>query len=224
MPYTQVSRAQFRGPVTPVKDLTGQVFERLTVISRDGSNRWGQAAWLCRCRCGSLCTLGGAQLRTGNTKSCGCLKRDNPKKGTHLNSRKGKWSPEYHVWAAMRQRCSNPKSSNYPRYGGRGIRVCARWDSFPAFLSDMGPRPFGATLERINNSLNYCPSNCRWATSLEQARNTRKNRNVTALGKTQCVAAWAQELDVTVMRIHRWLNKGLDLDSFIRRLNCHIPK
>lgn len=124
----------------------------------------------------------------------------------------------------MLERCFNSKSINFSRYGAAGISVCGRWLAFENFLADMGSRPRRYTLERINNQKGYAPDNCRWATYLEQAHNTKSNVNLTALGKTQCVAVWARKLGVRVMRIHRWIGKGLSLESFIEGLPCHIHK
>lgn len=106
-------------------------------------------------------------------------------------------TPAYNVWRTMRQRCLNPRSSVYPQYGGRGITVCERWGSFAAFHEDMGEQPPGMTLERIDNSKGYCPSNCRWATRKEQARNRRSNRMITLNGRTMCLYDWADEYGIS---------------------------
>lgn len=110
--------------------------------------------------------------------------------------------PLYGVWRAMINRCHNPKSTRYSFYGARGIRVCSSWMSFENFLRDMGPKPFPkATIERKDGTADYCPGNCRWASPKEQARNTRSNHRMTFLGKTQCLAAWAEELGIPEARI-----------------------
>lgn len=114
----------------------------------------------------------------------------------------GKWgSPEYQVWAAMRQRCSNPNNAKFHHYGGRGIAVCERWTQFEHFYSDMGARPSTHhSLERVNNDGNYEPLNCRWATAVEQARNTRRNRWLTFGGQTQTLSTWAKQLELSDAR------------------------
>lgn len=115
-------------------------------------------------------------------------------------------SPEYRSWNCMRQRCYNPKNDRYKDYGGRGIRVCRRWlYSFAAFLADMGPRPPGTSLERKKNHLNYCPSNCVWATPQEQQRNTRRRKRYTFAGETMTLVEWSEKkkipLDVLRCRV-----------------------
>jgi hypothetical protein len=94
----------------------------------------------------------------------------------HGHRRRGYQSPEYYSWAAMRNRCNNPSRPNYPDYGGRGVTVCERWNDFAAFLADMGPRPEGHSIDRIDNNENYEPGNCRWATPTEQSHNQRPRR------------------------------------------------
>lgn len=144
-----------------VKDLTEVRFSRLTVRWPIGRDRRGSIVWLCSCACGRLKTIASRHLLDGATKACGCLNR------LHGQSR----TPLHHIWTAMLQRCSNPNSQNYHRYGGRGIRVCERWMDFKNFALDMGPRPKGLTLDRINNDGNYEPLNCRWTTMAAQTAN-----------------------------------------------------
>lgn len=117
----------------------------------------------------------------------------------------------------MRQRCNNPRDSAFRRYGGRGIRVCERWDAdFAAFAADMGPRPEGTTVDRIDTDGPYSPGNCRWATDAEQARNKRNNRKLTIDGVTKCLTEWERESPVTYLAILYRLRTGWSVEDAIR--------
>ena len=159
-------------------DLTGQRFGRLLVLERSDHKTY-QLYWICECSCDKRTVLdvGGRYLREGKTQSCGCLQREWAKKKQLLNHKThGKTgTPEWNAWEAMRIRCKYPTTNGYTNYGGRGITICKRWDNFENFLVDMGTKPTPAhTLDRIDVNGNYEPSNCRWATVLEQNRNKRK--------------------------------------------------
>lgn len=154
-----------------VIDLTGKKFNRLTVLQRTGTSNDGQALWECLCDCGNKKTVRSYCLTKGNTQSCGCFHREQSKKNhtTHGMSK----TKIYRIWGGILTRCSNKNNRAYKYYGARGIRVCKRWLKFENFYKDMGDPPKGLTLERINNEGDYKPSNCKWATWIEQKRNTR---------------------------------------------------
>ena len=155
----------------PVKiSLSGQTFSKLTVLRAAPTGK--RTMSLCVCECGNTVVVSNNSLKTGNTKSCGCLKRDRPDNWIHGQV----GSPIYNSWASMIQRCTNPNSPDFKYYGGRGITVCRRWLTFSNFRSDMHPRPIGLTLERRNNDGNYEPSNCIWATRKEQRQNRRDSK------------------------------------------------
>ena len=159
------------------KDLTGNRFGRLTVLSVH--HRLHPQTWRCRCDCGVATTVLRRDLQQGRTRSCGCLRREASRaralKHGHVPEVAGirTPSPTYNSWQAMIQRCHNPNSYKYPEYGQRGIIVCRRWRKFVNFLADMGERPKGTTLDRKDSTKGYFKENCRWATSKQQTKNRR---------------------------------------------------
>lgn len=162
-------------------DLRGKCFGRLVVKSRAADQPVGtqgrvKPTWNCECDCGAQTVVHGEHLRSGHTTSCGCFKAERIRESrtTHGDCSEGKISREWSTWANMKNRCYNSSEPAYKNYGGRGIRICDRWlGSFENFLADMGRAPLGTTIERNNVNRGYEPSNCRWATPLEQARNKR---------------------------------------------------
>jgi hypothetical protein len=157
----------------PLRTKIGDTHGRLTVIAEAGREKLGGSVWICVCSCGNEVKVLGRLLRSGATKSCGCLR---VKHGHSRKDANGKYNgtPTYQSWKAMWTRCTNPNAKDWYLYGERGIRVCARWHIFENFLADMGERPVGLTLDRKNVDKNYTPTNCRWATRSTQAKNRRR--------------------------------------------------
>jgi hypothetical protein len=190
--------------------LVGRRFGRLIVKEPAGKVK-NEAFWLCMCDCGNKKIVRGGHLKSGDTSSCGCLKRENIRKSKFVHGAAivGKVTREYGAWQNMKKRCLNPKSSDYKNYGGRGIKVCDRWvHNFKDFFSDMGKCPPGLTLERIDNNGNYEPSNCRWATRKEQGINTRNNRRIELNGQIKTVSEWAEITDIPDSTLRTRLRDG----------------
>ncbi len=173
-------------------DRVGQQYGRLLVLSRapNASEKDTNARWVCQCECGRKSVAYGQDLKRGKVVSCGCW--NTQKRITHGMARTNVNA----VWRSMRDRCNNQKNAAYVNYGGRGIRVCERWDSFENFLADMGSRPNGYSIDRIDNNGNYEPGNCRWATTKQQMNNQRRNRVIELNGERKTIAQWAEQLGV----------------------------
>jgi hypothetical protein len=183
----------------------GPLFQALTVGEMYG--RWrvtGYAGkrgrkhyWECECGCGRKRPVSHDDLRSGQSRGCGCVKAKPPQRLPDPNAMTAR--PEYVIWLNMRARCRNPKSLYYHRYGGRGIKVCDHWlRSFASFLEDVGPRPSKKhSLDRVDNDGDYAPGNCRWATRYEQARNRVDNHRLTFNGETKLLCVWAEELGIS---------------------------
>ena len=155
-------------------DLSGRQFGRLTASHYSHSDDDGRALWLCQCACGATTTVRGKDL--GKQTSCGCQRREQARKLKLTHGQR--WSKLYSCWLNMRDRCNNPNNKQFKDYGGRGIKICERWNSFANFLADIlaaiGERPPGMTLDRIDNDGNYEPGNVRWATPVQQRANQRR--------------------------------------------------
>lgn len=198
------------------KDITGQTFGRLTALGPIAQDAKKRFIWHFRCACGNTYTGIVTFVVRGNTQSCGCLFREImiKRNKTHGMSH----DPLYRIWADMIKRCRNPRSTHYKDYGGRGIAVHIEWQhDFMAFydyvsaLSHCGDE--GYTLDRINNNGNYEPGNVQWATTSQQTRNQRRNRLYTYKGKSQCLAAWAEEYQIEYGRLKGRLKLGWTMED-----------
>lgn len=194
-----------RGP-----SIAGIVVGRLTVIEPTERRVARQVIWRCRCSCGNEAFVSRGNLKDSIVRSCGCLNSESASrrftKHGDANRRR-----EYYIWKGMRKRCLNPATRKWPRYGGRGISICAAWDDFAQFIADMGPCPPGHGIDRIDNDGNYEPSNCRWATNGEQARNRSTTRMFTIAGETLCLKDWASRFAVNYISVLKRLARGLTI-------------
>lgn len=196
--------------------IAGMTFGRLQALQYRGNSRW-----LCACSCGTQTIAVVTDLEKGHTRSCGCLVREllTARNTKHRSS----GTREYGIWKGMRARCRDPGNSVFAYYGGRGIRVCARWNEFENFLADMGRCPTGHEIERNNSNGNYEPDNCRWATRSEQMRNTRANRLLNLDGTTLCAAEWAARLGLSQQALHNRLRRGWPLKRALVATTAKAP-
>mgnify|MGYP001771151571 CR=1 FL=1 len=185
----------------PVKDMTGKTFGRLHVFARSENGKNGQAYWICKCECGNIKRVSGYKLRSGNTRSCGCYRdeiRPFNRRIHGMSSYKNKKVRIYNIWLNMKSRCNNPKNPEYRLYGGRGIAICDEWYDFEKFYKwakEAGYRD-DLTIDRINTNGNYEPTNCRWATRVEQQNNKRNNHILKYNGQSKTIAEWAEEVGI----------------------------
>jgi hypothetical protein len=199
--------------------MIGQRFERLVVVGEASpyvspSDGWRRSRWLCRCDCGKEVVAHQVCLQRGSTRSCGCYRKGRPKSRTRMShgqaaKKDGKRSGTYIAWVAMRGRCHNPNRPEYERYGGRGITVCQRWEKFENFLEDMGKRPKGKSIDRIDNDGNYEPGNCRWADNKTQARNRHYGKRIEFYGRQISTAELLEITGVPRTTFYKRLKRGM---------------
>lgn len=197
------------------QDLTGLRFGKLLVLRFSHVSNGGDRMWECQCDCGAISTPTTNRLTCGLSKSCGCAALAGL---VALNKTHGLSAlPEYKVWCLMRARCNH-----HPRYAGRGITVCERWQNFTDFLEDMGPRPEGSTIERKNNNGNYEPGNCCWATKLQQGNNKSNNITIELNGIKDTAKAWSRRLGLPYSALLSRLKHGWSDEDALRKpfRNC----
>lgn len=196
------------------KDITGQRFGRLVALGPVSRHK-GHIKWLCQCDCGNIKEVDPSHLRRSLTVSCGCYHSE---RTTTLNTTHGmKNTLLYDVWCGIVQRCTNPNSKRYADWGGRGIAICEEWrHDFQSFFDHVSQLEHygdkGRSLDRVDNNGNYEPGNLKWSTQSEQTRNTRANRLLTFSGKTQCIAAWEDELGLRKGQISNRLYRGWSVE------------
>ena len=186
----------------------GQKFNSLIIIAIERIERRTFA--ICKCDCGNEITVRLDGLVDSNTKSCGCIRI---KHGHNID---GKESSEYVSWRSMIQRCSNPETNGYYRYGGRGITVSERWLVFENFVADMGLKPDPLfTIERRDTNGNYEKNNCYWASREQQYKNKTNSRLVIYNGRTETLAQWSREFQIPETTLRRKIDKGMKLEDIV---------
>jgi hypothetical protein len=179
---------------------------------RQAGRQQNNVMWMCHCSCGKTVEVRSTRLRKGEATSCGC---DSIRGNTRHRKCKTRI---YSIWKSMKQRCTDPNSTNYPKYGARGITVSEQWVSFDNFYLDMGDPPSPShSLERLDNNLGYCKDNCTWATASEQGRNKRNNVFLTLNGRTQTQSEWAKELGLHPTSLAYRLKRGWPLERVLSR-------
>lgn len=184
----------------------GQKFGRLTVIGLDETVKSTHQHYLCRCDCGNFKSINKYSMARGGSQSCGCIKREQLIERNHSHGLSK--TKTYGSWSTMKSRCTNPNFPKYESYGARGIKICDKWMTFEGFLEDMGERPLGMTIDRLDVNGDYCKENCRWATNSQQARNKTNTRYITAFGRTQCLMDWSDETGLDHRTIGTRLSRG----------------
>lgn len=203
--------------MSSLKQMVGQRFGKLVVLNRVANNDHKQTQWYCICDCGEYTTVTGFKLRNGHTSSCGCIQEIGIVK--HGKAR----TSIYKTLVSMRQRCGNPNDAGYPLYGGRGIKVCDRWQSFENFYADMGDRPSPEySIDRIDSDGDYCPENCRWATDEQQNGNRRVSHTYEYKGQQTNVSVIARDMGITpsalLFRIKRFgVEKALSVERLRKK-------
>lgn len=202
------SRKQDRVQLTDA--VIGQKFSMWTVVA---IRRQARSKVLCRCDCGSERWLAWWTVKAGETKSCGCAAERMRAVTRTKHGYAG--TPTYQTWTNMKGRCGRPSHTHYEYYGARGIRVCERWMKFKNFLEDMGVKPDGHSIDRIDNSKGYEPGNCRWATHKQQMNNFRRNHVAIIGGQERTLSEWADASGTNYGTVHSRLRRGKPIEEAI---------
>lgn len=186
--------------------MTGQTFGLWTVL-RFAGHRGNVTRWVARCKCGTEKEVFRRHLIHKESTSCGCGPT------AHRRSHQMSHTPDYQRWLSMFRRCYETNNPKYPAYGGRGIVVCERWHKFENYFADMGRKPKGMSLDRIDNDGPYSPENCRWASPQQQARNTQKSRYITFKGETLCLREWELRMGGSGSIVGSRLRRGWTIEA-----------
>lgn len=201
--------------MTKALELTGQTFHRLTVLERSGKANDGRATWVCTCDCGNTIIVRGKDLRSGNTKSCGCYKNEVVKERSLIHGRSR--TRLHNIWWGVYQRCCDKNSVSYPGYGAKGITLCEDWKNFVNFLDWSISNGYNDNLsiDRIENHIGYEPNNCRWVDQRTQQRNRSNNRYLTIGGITKKLCEWSEETGLSHATIFSRIKRGIPEDQWL---------
>ena len=199
------------------KDITGNVYGRLTAIELSYRDKKSNSFWLCKCECGNDTTVRIGDLGSGNTTSCGCYREEQSNKALieRSTTHGGHGTRLYDIWHSMKQRCYYKKHIGYESYGGRGIKVCQEWkNDFSNFRDWANSSGYSKSLsiDRVDNDGNYEPNNCKWSTVKEQSNNRRSNRFLSHKGETKTLSEWADVLDINDNTLSMRLNSGWSVE------------
>lgn len=199
-------------------DLTGQRFGRLVVLERASNGKHGDIVYRCKCDCGTIKEVTATHLRSGASKSCGCLRKEVTQKNKTIHGMKR--TRLYNIWVAMKRRCSPSCDKRvYDRYYGREIRVCNEWKTdFSVFAKWALNNGYSdeLSIDRINNDGNYEPSNCRWVSMEDQCNNRNNSRYITCRGETLTIAQWAKKIGMFDSNLRRSLKQGKTLEEIMK--------
>lgn len=196
-------------------DLEGKKLGRLFVIETASSDRNG-IKWLCKCDCGNYTIALSRSLAKGTTTSCGCYGKEQRAKASKKHGHSGRsnadTTPTYKTWSSMKRRCKDKNHCNHASYYDKGIKVCERWEDFTNFLEDMGERPEGKTLDRIDGDKGYYKENCKWSTPKEQANNMNRNHFLEFNGEKLTISQWADKIGVKYVTLNTRIHRGWSVE------------